>query len=54
MVINFDRNPNRSTDEKLDSLIISIQLALNEIENSLHDMDKRLADMQKEIDEMGA
>ena len=53
MVLNFDRNPSRTIDEKLDSLIQNIQLALNEIENRLDAQDKRLDEIQKQVDSIG-
>lgn len=48
MVINYDRNPNLTTDQKLDSLIESIMLAMNEkADNSkVDELKKKLAELQ--------
>lgn len=54
MVLNYDRNPNRTTDEKIESLIENIQLALNEINDKLVDQEKTLDDIRKRLDSIGA
>lgn len=53
MVLNYDRNPNRTIDEKLDSLMLNLQLAFNEVENKFKEMDKRLDELQKKVDSIG-
>jgi len=54
MVLNYDRNPARTTDEKLDSLMQNMQLALNEIDDRLDKLEKHLEKLQKTVDSMGA
>ena len=48
MIINYDRNPNLSVNQKLDSLIESIMLALNEkADNSnIEELKKELAELR--------
>lgn len=54
MIINYDRNPNRTIDEKLDSLLQNLQLALNEIEDRLQKQEKRIEELRKAVDSLGA
>ena len=42
MVINYDRNPDLSTDRKLDSLAESVQLAIDELKTELAELRKKL------------
>ena len=47
MVINYDRRPDASIDQKLQSLIESISLALNEKANA-----NEVAEIKKKIKEL--
>ena len=50
MIINYDRNPALTVDQKIESLIESIQLALNEkADNEIIDtLEKRLSELENE------
>ena len=50
MIINYDRNPALTVDQKIESLIESIQLALNEkADNEIIDtLKKRLSELENE------
>lgn len=50
MIVQYDRNPALTTDQKLESLITSIQLALNEIQDKQHATDKKLEDLKAAIE----
>ena len=47
MIINYDKNPRLSTDRKLQSLIESIQLALNEIDTRLDEIDRAVKKLEE-------
>lgn len=54
MIIDYDRNPNLNTEQKLQSLIESVQMALNEWsaeKKSLDETDAKLAAAIAEINE---
>lgn len=53
MVLNYDRDPNRSIEEKLNTLVMNLQLAFNEVEDKLDRIEKKLEKMQNEIDSIG-
>ncbi len=54
MVITYDRNPNRTQDEKLESLIQNLMLAFSEIENRLDQQDKRIEELTKQLESIGS
>lgn len=47
MIINYDRNPNLTIDQKLQSLIDSIQLMSDEITDSIEDLKKKVEKLQE-------
>lgn len=47
MIINYDRNPNLTIDQKLQSLIDSIQLMSDEITDSIEDLKKEVKKLQE-------
>lgn len=47
MVVNFDRNQNLTTDQKLQSLLESVQLALNEIDTRFDEIDKAIKELEQ-------
>lgn len=54
MLINFDRNPRLTINEKLQSLIESIQVAMNEMQSDHYtkaEVDKLIAEIRAEIEE---
>lgn len=53
MVLNYDRDPGRSIEEKLNTLVQNLQLAFNEVEDRLDRIEKNIEKMQKEIDSIG-
>lgn len=53
MVLNYDRNPNRTTDEKLESLMMNLQLALNEINDRLDRIEKKYDEIQNAVESIG-
>lgn len=40
MLISYDKNPNLTEEQRLQSLINSIQMALNEIKDELEELKK--------------
>lgn len=42
MIIDFDRNPALSEEQRLQSLLESIQLALSNIETQIAEIEKKL------------
>ena len=53
MVLNYDRDPKRSIEEKLNTLVMNLQLAFNEVDDRLDKIEKMLEKMQNEIDSIG-
>lgn len=54
MLINYDRNPRLTIDGKLQSLIESIQTAINELRSDHYtkaEVDKLIAEIRAEIEE---
>lgn len=49
MIINYDRRPNATMDQKIQSLIESIQLALNEIVTDLDYTNKKIDQLEQRI-----
>lgn len=49
MIINYDRRPNATMDQKIQSLIESIQLALNEIASDMDYTKKKLEEIEKRV-----
>jgi chaperonin cofactor prefoldin len=47
MVVNFDRNQNLTTDQKLQSLLESVQLALNEIDTRFDEISKAVKKLEE-------
>ena len=47
MFINYDRNPSLSAEQKLDSLVESIQLSMNEIESRLRRLEIMIEEMKR-------
>lgn len=49
MIIGYDRRPNATMDQKIQSLIESIQLALNEIVTDLDYTNKKIDQLEQRI-----
>lgn len=49
MIIGYDRRPNATMDQKIQSLIESIQLALNEIVTELDYTNKKIEQLEQRI-----
>lgn len=47
MIINYDRNPALTVDQKLQSLIESIQIMSDEITDSIEDLKKEVKKLQE-------
>ena len=47
MIIDYDRNPALSVDQKLQSLIDSIQRATDEIADSMYEIRKEIEEIKK-------
>lgn len=50
MIIDYDRNPALTTDQKLQSLIESIQRSFDEISVSIAELQKAVQKLEKEGD----
>lgn len=50
MVIQYDRNSTLTTDQKLESLLTSIQLAFNEVQDELRKKDREIAELKAAIE----
>lgn len=50
MILNYDRNPVLTTDQKLLSLIESMQRALDEANNKIADLEKRIEKLEEGAD----
>ena len=48
MLIDYDHNPAASTDEKLRSLVESIQMALNEITSEIRALERKIEELERE------
>ena len=48
MIIDYDKNPSLTVDQKLQSLIESIQRMSDEITDSIEDLKKRIKEMESE------
>lgn len=46
MIIDYDHNPQASIDQKLQSLMESIQLALNEIDSDIKLIEKMIEELR--------
>lgn len=49
MIIDYDRRPNATTDEKLQSLKENIQMALNEITINIETLQKQIKEIEEAI-----
>ena len=49
MIIDYDRNPSANTDQKLQSLMESIQLALNELTTDMDILKKKIQELEESI-----
>jgi hypothetical protein len=47
MIIDYDKNPMLDTDEKLKSLVASIMLALNELQDRIYALEKKIEEMEE-------
>jgi hypothetical protein len=47
MIINYDKNPALTVNDRLQSLVESMQLALNEIETHLDEIDKSIKELKE-------
>lgn len=50
MIVQYDRNSALSTDQKLESLISSIQLALNELYDRQYEIEKKISELKAAIE----
>ena len=48
MIIDYDKNPLLGTDEKLMSLIASIQRSLDDVENKIDAINKEIKKLKEE------
>ena len=48
MIIDYDKNPSLTADQKLQSLIESIQRMSDEITDQIEDLKKRVKEMESE------
>lgn len=48
MIVDYDRNPALTTDQKLQSLIESLLRMRDELQDSLADIEKRLSKLEQE------
>ena len=55
MLISYDRRPNATVDEKMQSLVESIMLALNEkaSQDDIDKIKKRLSNLESEVNNNG-
>jgi hypothetical protein len=49
MIIDYDHNPNATTDEKLQSLKESVQLSTNEMANAIEILKKEIQELKKKV-----
>lgn len=54
MILSYDKNANLTIDQKLDSLIENLQLALNEMSDKTQKMERELEALRKEVDASNA
>lgn len=47
MIIDYDKNPSLTVDQKLQSLIDSIQRMSDEITDSIEDLKRRVKDIEE-------
>ena len=47
MIIDYDKNPNLTVDQKLQSLIDSIQRATDEIADNIHEIRKEIEEIKE-------
>ena len=47
MIIDYDKNPNLTVDQKLQSLIDSIQRATDEIADNIHEIRKEIEEIRE-------
>lgn len=47
MIINYDKNPALTEDQKLQSLVDSIMLALNELQDRLYRLEKAVERIER-------
>lgn len=47
MIIEYDRSPNASVDQKIQSLINSMQRALEESEKQIAELEIKLAEIER-------
>lgn len=50
MIINYDRNAALSTDEKLQSLVNTLQLAFNEVMDETDKLKKEIEVLRKKVE----
>ena len=49
MIIDYDHNPNATTDDKLRSLKESVQLSMNEMVDTIEVLKKEINELKKKI-----
>ena len=49
MIIDYDHNPNTSTDQKLQSLKESVQMAMNEVAINIEILRKEIQELKESI-----
>lgn len=47
MIIGYDRNPNLSTDQKLQSLINELQRALDEMKEEIEELRRKIEEREE-------
>ncbi len=51
MIIDYDHNPNISTDQKLQSLVENLQLAYSEVASRCADLEKKVEELEKALED---
>ena len=51
MIINYDKNPRLTTDQKIQSLVANLQLALDELTSRCAEIEKRIEEIQKALEQ---
>ena len=52
MIIDYDKNPNISSEQRLQSLIESIRRAFEELSDNIMALEKQISAVEKEIEEI--
>lgn len=52
MIIDYDKNPNISPEQRLQSLIDSIRRAFEELSGDINAIEKKIESVEKEIEEI--